>query len=56
MTSQEYWKARKGPKTWLINTILDGREIEFIVVVAEDESEIDDLVAFTLAHLKSQNG
>lgn len=56
MSVPEYWKVQKGPKLWLINAVVAGREVEFPVVVAEDESELDELVMFTLDHLKAQNG
>lgn len=56
MAVPEYWKVQKGPKFWLINTVVGGKEMEFPVLVAEDESELDDLVAFTIDHLKSKAG
>lgn len=45
---QEYWKKQIGPKAYRVNLFMDGEEIEFDVHVANDESELDDLVQFTI--------
>ena len=56
MALPEYWKKRIGEKVWKINTVLGGDELEFTVAVANDETEIDDLVAFTIDHLTTAGG
>jgi hypothetical protein len=50
-----YTTEQLAEKTYSITTDFEGQEITFNVIVANDESEIDELVQFHLNYLRNPN-